>query len=206
METPNFVFQFWMRRPTAFFYTLPPLDRQSLLTAEFQVLLECGGKDLYAEYVRAASHPWWQFGANRFANFGQLIEYQQRMEAANWSQHMETVSYLGTEVMPTLYDIPPAQGGVQPIFKGFLAKTTPAFIALSEDQRTSLMEQVDKRLDSAQGKRLVFCDIGWSSERWQAFGIEYFPNIECVQDYGKMLSELNLSNYVESDVLLGTMQ
>ena len=92
----------------------------------------------------------------------------------------------------------------QPIYKMFMFRNTEAYYQASEEQRNEVLGKLDAAFQKVGGKRLVWCNSYWSSDQWQVFGVEVFPNIEAVQQYSEAMNELNLSRYVESVSLLGT--
>lgn len=92
----------------------------------------------------------------------------------------------------------------QPVYKLFLARPSEAWYQLSEEEQAALMDKVDEALEKADGKSVITCDSGWSSEQWLFFGVEEFPDIEAVQKHAQELNELNWSRYVESMTILGT--
>jgi len=92
----------------------------------------------------------------------------------------------------------------QPIYKMFMLRNTEAYYQASEEERNEFFSKLGAVFDKVGGKRLVFCDSYWSSDQWQAFGVEVFPNIEAVQQYTQAMNELNMPRYVESVSLLGT--
>jgi hypothetical protein len=92
----------------------------------------------------------------------------------------------------------------QPIYKMFMFRSTEAYYQASEEERNEILGKLDAAFQKVGGKRLVWCDSSWSSDQWQVFGVEVFPNIEAVQQYSQAMNELNLSRYMESTSLLGT--
>ena len=92
----------------------------------------------------------------------------------------------------------------QPIYKMFMFRNTEAYYQASEEERNEVLGKLDAAFQKVGGKRLVWCNSYWSSDQWQVFGVEVFPNIEAVQQYSQVMNELNLSRYVESVSLLGT--
>jgi hypothetical protein len=92
----------------------------------------------------------------------------------------------------------------QPIYKMFMFRNSEAYYQASEEERHEILGKLDAAFQKAGGKRLVWCNSYWSSDQWQVFGVEVFPNIEAVQQYSQAMNELNLSRYVESVSLLGT--
>ena len=91
-----------------------------------------------------------------------------------------------------------------PIYKLFMFRNTEAYYQASEAEQNEFLAKLDAAFQKAGGKRLVMCNSYWSSDQWQYFGVEVFPNIECVQEYAAALNELNMPRYVESISLLGT--
>ena len=92
----------------------------------------------------------------------------------------------------------------QPIYKMFMFRNTEAYYQASEEERNAFLSKLGDAFEKVGGKRLVWCNSYWSSDQWQVFGVEVFPNIEAVQQYSQAMSELNLARYVESVSLLGT--
>ncbi len=92
----------------------------------------------------------------------------------------------------------------EPIYKMFMFRNTEAYYQASEEVRNEFLGKLDAAFQKVGGKRLVWCNSYWSSDQWQVFGVEVFPNIEAVQQYSQAMNELNLSRYVESVSLLGT--
>jgi len=86
----------------------------------------------------------------------------------------------------------------------FMFRNTEAYYQASEEERNEILGKLDAAFQKVGGKRLVWCNSYWSSDQWQVFGVEVFPNIEAVQQYSQAMNELHLSRYVESVSLLGT--
>jgi len=91
-----------------------------------------------------------------------------------------------------------------PIYKLFMFRNTEAYYQASEAERNEFLTKLDEAFQKAGGKRIAMCNSYWASDQWQYFGLEVFPNIECVQEYAEALNELNMPRYVESMSLLGT--
>jgi hypothetical protein len=89
------------------------------------------------------------------------------------------------------------------IYKLFLGRPKETWYDLSEKERENLQIQMDNELKKVGGKRIILCSSSWSSERWWAFGVEEFPNIEAVQKLSLALHELNVWKYFENDSFLG---
>lgn len=93
----------------------------------------------------------------------------------------------------------------QPIYKLWLMKRpTEAYFQLSEAERDEHFAKLEKALEEVGGKMVVFCDSAWSSEQWQAFGVEEYPNIEALQKLTAIHEEIQHFRYLESMTVLGT--
>ncbi len=92
----------------------------------------------------------------------------------------------------------------QPIYKFFQVRWTEAWYQLSQGEQKQLMTKVEEALAQVGGKNVVLCFSGWSNERWIAFGVEEFPDMEAVHKHSQLLNELNWFRYLESRTTLGT--
>ena len=90
------------------------------------------------------------------------------------------------------------------VYKLFLGRFAEAWYQLSEEEQADLMDKVTGLLEQAGGKTVILCDSSWSSEQWQFFGMEEFPDIAAVQKHTADLNELDWLRYVESMTLLGS--
>ncbi len=89
-----------------------------------------------------------------------------------------------------------------PIYKLFMGRMTEAWYQLSEDEQRRLMAQIGA--EKVGGRLIVECGSAWSSEQWQFFGIEEFPDIEAVQAYSELLNGLEWYRYADTVSMLGT--
>jgi hypothetical protein len=92
----------------------------------------------------------------------------------------------------------------KPIYKSFLIRPRDAWYQLSQEQQDGLFAKLGEALEKVGGKAVLYCDSRWSSERWQWFGVEEFPDIEAVQKLSKIHDELNWPRYIDSFSVLGT--
>jgi hypothetical protein len=90
------------------------------------------------------------------------------------------------------------------VYKLWQGRFTEAWYRLPEDEQQQLMGDVVRALEQAGGKEMVACLSAWSNERWQAFGVEQFPDVETVQRHEQMLTDLRWARYFESHTTLGT--
>ena len=92
----------------------------------------------------------------------------------------------------------------KPIFKVFAARYTEAWYQLSTEEQNSLVAKVGESLEKVGGKMVILCDSSWSSEQWEFFGVQEFPDIEAVQQHAADFNELNWLRHLESVIVLGT--
>ena len=92
----------------------------------------------------------------------------------------------------------------KPIYKMFMGRFTEAWYQLSAEEQRSLLQKIDAAQKAAGGKGIIECDSSWASERWTAFGVEEFPDIEAVQKHSTLLNELQWYRYFETITTLGT--
>jgi hypothetical protein len=92
-----------------------------------------------------------------------------------------------------------------PIYKLWMLKLTEAWYQLSEEEQNNHLARINEALEKAGGKTIITCSSAWSSEEWQGFGLEEFPDIEAVQKHTEvLLMELDHYRYMECTSLLGT--
>jgi hypothetical protein len=92
----------------------------------------------------------------------------------------------------------------QKIFKLFQVRFAEAWYQLPKAEQDNLLAKVQAALGKVGGKGVLLCDSSWSSEQWQGFGVEEFPNMAAVQEHSKLLNELNWFRYIDSVSTLGT--
>ena len=91
-----------------------------------------------------------------------------------------------------------------PIYKLWMFKPTEAWYQLSKEEQDNFSNKIDEDLEKVGGKRLITCTPTWSTERWLAFGVEEFPDIEAVQKFTNLLMERDHFRYIEVDSMLGS--
>jgi peptidoglycan/xylan/chitin deacetylase (PgdA/CDA1 family) len=93
---------------------------------------------------------------------------------------------------------------VEPIYKVWMAKATPAYYKLSPEERNGLLEKSAELLKKVGGETVVSCYSAWSSENYQFFGVEKFPDYEAVRKHARLQYETDWWKYVEGTSYLGT--
>ena len=90
------------------------------------------------------------------------------------------------------------------IYKLWMAKFTEAWHQLSQEEKDSLWAKHNAIAEEFGVKTLVVCDSSWSSERWQGFGVEEYPDVEAAQKCTQALNEIEWMRYLDGSVILGT--
>lgn len=90
------------------------------------------------------------------------------------------------------------------IYKSFQFRFKDPWYQLSKEEQRALVAKISNAFDSVGGKRILMCNSGWSSEEWQGFGVEEFPDIEAVRPHTRLLHELNWFRYLDGRSVLGT--
>ena len=91
-----------------------------------------------------------------------------------------------------------------PVYKMFHARWTEAWYQLSQEQRDAMFAKMTETGERLGAKQVVVCDASWNAEKWLFWGVEEYPNIEAVQEYAKLLDEINWFRYCESETMMGT--
>jgi hypothetical protein len=91
-----------------------------------------------------------------------------------------------------------------PIYKFFRVRWTEAWYLLSPAERESLLAR-DVELQKQLGiKNVVLCNACWNNERWAAYGVHEYPNMDAVLKHNAGLVAMDLFRYAESETMLGT--
>ena len=92
----------------------------------------------------------------------------------------------------------------QKVYKLFMGKAKEAWYQLSQEEQDALLAKNAENLKKLGAKTDVVCNSTWSSEQWQFFGVEVFPNIEASQKHTAYLNQLDWLRYTESITMLGS--
>jgi hypothetical protein len=79
-----------------------------------------------------------------------------------------------------------------------------AWYQLSEEEQKAVLAKLQAAYEEVGGKMTIACLSGWSAERWFAFGMDEFPDIEAVRKFTDLLNGHDHFRYVESVSMLGT--
>jgi len=91
-----------------------------------------------------------------------------------------------------------------PICEFYMAKVTEAGYQLPKAEQDQLGAKLEEGFQQVGGKHLILCNSAWASEQTHFWGVDEFPDMEALQKYSQLESELNLFRYVDSWSILGT--
>jgi hypothetical protein len=91
-----------------------------------------------------------------------------------------------------------------PIYKLWMFKYTEAWYQLSEEEQQDVLAKLQAAYEKVGGTQSIAYISRWSAERWHAFGLDEFPDIEAVLSFHELLDEHDHFRYVESVSMLGT--
>jgi hypothetical protein len=93
----------------------------------------------------------------------------------------------------------------EPIYKLFLLKRmTERWLRLSQDERKELTGKLEEGFQAAGGKHIIACASSWSNEAYVGWGVEEYPNFECLREYDAHCMKLDWYSYVDSWSVIGT--
>ena len=91
-----------------------------------------------------------------------------------------------------------------PIYKLWMFKYGEAWYQLSEDERKEILAKLQAAYEQVGGKQTIVCESRCSEERWHAFGLDEFPDLEAVHRFHELVEEHEHFRYIESASMLGT--
>ncbi len=91
-----------------------------------------------------------------------------------------------------------------PIYKFFRVQWTEAGYQLGQAGRDNLLAKEAELRQQLGIKNVVLCNSFWSDERWAAYGVHEYADIEAVRKHNAGMVALDLFRYLESETMLGT--
>ena len=91
-----------------------------------------------------------------------------------------------------------------PIYVFFRFRWTAAWYQLSPTEQDALQAKIGDLGPRFGSTTFLIYKSSWSNERWFAFGVQEFPDVQSVQKYSAALEELGWLRYIDSETMLGT--
>lgn len=90
-----------------------------------------------------------------------------------------------------------------PLYKLYLFKRTPVYYSASAQRLAELRDNIRAQQRDLGIRNLFNAEMAWSNEKFEFFGVEFYPSLQAVQDYAGCLSELGFFQYVQGESYLG---
>jgi hypothetical protein len=190
----------WMSRPLPGLSALPQAEQNRIMGQLEQTLADVGGKRIVSCRSEWSSERWLYFGAEVYPDAQALMKFKRQLADMGWYNYLDSQILLGTAQGP----VEPAVAGSSGVFKLWMGRPTLAYYQLDEKNVAASMARQQAAFTQVGGKVLVSGGC-FSSEHYLGFGIEYFPSLDAVREYAGALWEMKWHQYIEADVLLGTL-
>jgi hypothetical protein len=192
----------WMSKPLPAVTVLPAAEQDRLLGQVNQALADVGGRRIVSCRSEWSSERWLYFGAEEYPDAQALMKFKRMLSDMGWYNYLDSQILLG-EAEQAVESVTEDSGRV---FKLWMASPTLAYyqMDLKSEAATAIMAQQQTHFAQVGGKPIIFAN-SFSSERYQFFGLESFPSLDAVREYSKCLDELKWHQYLEGDILLGTL-
>lgn len=90
-----------------------------------------------------------------------------------------------------------------PLYKLYIYKRTPQFFLTPAADVRAIRARMAER-QAALGIRDLFnAEMAWSNEKYEYFGVEFYPNLEAVQNYTRCMMECGYYQFVQGESYLG---
>lgn len=90
-----------------------------------------------------------------------------------------------------------------PLYKLYLFRRNLKFYDLTPEAWRDLRARITTQQRELGIRDLFNAEMAWSNERYEFFGVEFYPSIEAVQEYTRRLQALGYFHYIESETYLG---
>lgn len=91
------------------------------------------------------------------------------------------------------------------IYKVWMMNYRPAWYALSKTAQDELSGKIFASAEKVGGKLLLTATSLWAHEKWAAWGIEQYPNIEAVMQHAQTIWDVQWLRYVKTWTTLGVL-
>lgn len=92
----------------------------------------------------------------------------------------------------------------QPVYKVWFMKYKEPWYQLTQEEQNQFMAQIQASLQQVGSEMVTLCASVWADEKWIAWGVEKYPDMEALQKHTQNLFNMNWFRYVESKSYLGS--
>lgn len=90
-----------------------------------------------------------------------------------------------------------------PLYKVYLLRRLPAYYQMPAEEITALRAEMARRQHELGVRDLFNGETAWSNERYELFGVEFYPYLGAVREYTRCLTNLNFYQYFATESYLG---
>lgn len=190
----------WWTKPLPAFSVLSQAEQNLLMGQVTQIQKNVGSRRIVDCRCEWSSERWMYFGAEEFPDAQSLMKFKRQLADLGWYNHIDSQILLGTAQGPVV----PAAEGSSGVFKLWMGRPTMAYYQLDDKNVAASTARQQAAFTKVGGKILVSAGC-FSSERYLGFGIEYYPSLDAVREYAGALWDMKWHQYIEADILLGTL-
>ena len=90
-----------------------------------------------------------------------------------------------------------------PLYKVYLLRRLPSYYQAQPEDINALRSAMALHQRELGVRDLFNGGTAWSNERYEFFGVEFYPNLNAVQEYTRRLMELKFYQYFDTESYLG---
>lgn len=90
-----------------------------------------------------------------------------------------------------------------PLYKLYLFRRAPAYYETPPQKIAMLRERMEARQRELGIRDLFNAEMAWSNEKFEYFGVEFYPSLKALLTYTRCLSELGHFQYLQGESYLG---
>lgn len=90
-----------------------------------------------------------------------------------------------------------------PLYKLYLFRRTAKYFETSPQEMAAMRGRMAERQRALGIRNLFNAEMAWSNEKYEYFGVEFYPSLEVLQAFTHCLSEVGFYQYVQGDSFLG---
>lgn len=185
------------------YYQLPPTERgriwqtvaQNETSAGATVLISCDSQWCDESVV--------SWGIIEYPSLQAVQKATALHELADVYRYVDVQTFLG---LPVSGEALPQINLPDPLYQLFIVKNAPnePWASLQADARDHINAAMLESMKKNGGIPWTVCDVEWSNEECNAFGVIVWPNIEAVQAHVNTLKEIGWHRYMYARTILGT--
>jgi len=188
----------WRGRPNRQYFELSEAEQKKLWDKHEEAVKTSGVKTIVNCRCDWSYERYSHFGVELYQDMESLMKMKDLLFSVDWFSWIDSETTLSVPNAPVV----PVAEGAGGIFKLFFVSPTQAYYNLAPKQREEKMVELDP-LTERLGVKRIFTSSIFSSEKYLMVGLEQFSSLETLQEYSKLLWEMDWFRFVKSEVLRG---